>query len=393
MGSQGTSGTDCRVIDFNFMFSRKCDGCVAGENSSAGCRHHETDTDEELLQFATDDERNVLRNYGGQQPAQFWTPHPTQRRRMLYGMNSGWNEGRLSLRREHSLPGGAAAGAAADQRHYDVPRATGRFAREQFLNPSSSSGRAKSDHSPNMNAGRSSQNNWTGNSDPFRNWELNVENNTFKPANNRVQDVRRITDGTYRRKEVRDATRVPGQPSSLATDAVGVTAAQAGPSGLGKFKFSSQGSEATTEEDEEANEEQQEIVVEVNGETGEEVVLKRSSECEDGSGSSLGISTDFGSSSTTVADCSSAVVVGGDDKELEAVASFPSDRVDTGIKESIVVAMRQEQPEAELQERESGDVSNGEGVKEEDGIVGAGGVRENVESASGDEVGKRRDDE
>lgn len=201
-------GSDCRVIDFNFMFSRKCDGCSEGDN----CRHVDTngENDEELLQSfaAANDGRQVFRNYG--QPAQFWTPHPTHR--TLNGQN-GWNDGRWSLRREQS----------ADQRHYDVPRATmGRFGR----------GRSKPD-SPNLYGQRN------GSPDPFRNWELNVEHNTFKPANNRVQDVRRITDGTYRRKEMkepRDASRI-GQPSSLATSSLQQQQQPVPVPVLGKFKF------------------------------------------------------------------------------------------------------------------------------------------------------------
>lgn len=212
-------GSDCRVIDFNFMFSRKCDCCSEGDN----CGHAVTngDNDEELLQTfaAANDGRHVFRNYG--QPAQFWTPHPTHR--TLSGQN-GWNDGRWSLRREQS----------ADQRHYDVPRATmGRFGR----------GRSKP-ASPNLHA----QRHFNGSPDPFRNWELNVENNTFKPANNRVQDVRRITDGTYRRKEMkepRDASRI-GQPSSLAT----TSSLQQQPMPvLGKFKFMSSSTVEVKEEE------------------------------------------------------------------------------------------------------------------------------------------------
>lgn len=213
-------GTDCRVIDFNFMFSRKCDGC--GENcghggiapSGAGSTVANLgDTDEELLrQFAADDERNVLRSYSGNNghPAQFWTPHPTHR--TLYGAN-GWNDGRLSLR---GAGGMGVHDQWPDQRHYDVPRATGRFARDQFLRETgnrrcagSGGGRwgRERPESPNMSRVRGRGgvgDGWSRRGeDPFRNWELNVENNTFKPANNRVQDVRRITDGTYRRKDVR----------------------------------------------------------------------------------------------------------------------------------------------------------------------------------------------
>lgn len=33
--------------------------------------------------------------------------------------------------------------------------------------------------------------------DPFRNWELNTENNSFRPAGGVTRDIRRITDGTY----------------------------------------------------------------------------------------------------------------------------------------------------------------------------------------------------
>lgn len=34
-------------------------------------------------------------------------------------------------------------------------------------------------------------------SDPFRNWELNTENNSFRPAGSVLRGIRRITDGTY----------------------------------------------------------------------------------------------------------------------------------------------------------------------------------------------------
>lgn len=257
-------GSDCRVMDFNFMFSRKCEGC--GDN----CRHSHSDNDEELLQFATDDDRNVLRNYGGQ-PAQFWTPHPTHR--TLYGVNH-WNEGRLSLRREHSLQHGGYY-EQANRGHYDVPRATGRFARDQFL------GRSQRPDSPNMGQQHPQQSqpqqqqrigHWTAGGDPFRNWELNVEHNTFKPANNRVQDVRRITDGTYRKRERERETRAPGQPSSLAA--------------IGKFKFHSQ----PTEEEEGVG--GGKCGVAAASAVAVEEPVKRSSESEDScSGSSVTVSS------------------------------------------------------------------------------------------------------
>lgn len=336
-------GSDCRVVDFNFMFSRKCEGC--GEN----CRHTVgPENDEELLQFATDDERNVLRSYGPQ-PAQFWTPHPTHR--TLYGVN-GWNDGRLSLRREQSLPGGGGRGEVGhDQRHYDVPRATGRFAREQFLQ----SNRNLKPESPNVNAQRMNGGNW-GNvgvaADPFRNWELNTENNTFKPANNRVQDVRRITDGTYRKKEMkepRDASRV-GQPSQLAATSSGQTLAQGGwLSGFGKFKFVSQGSETEADKRE--------------GAEGE-----KSSESED---SSSGGTVSSCSPSTSESKAEDAVedqedgAVGGDQGEKEIVGDI-EERTENPVE---VIS----DDKSEIEEVEVGKEAEGTAEKDDQEGISSGG--------------------
>lgn len=173
---------DCKIIDFNFMFSRNCEKC--GDNPN-----HQ----QELVRFNGElyDNPDAIRNYVR---PQFASPNPQNR---IFSRSSDYHS---LLRREASLP-------VPDMlRNYDIPRLN-QSPRDQFL-------RARSE-SPRL-AGRSATMN---NNDPFRNWELNSECNSFKPANNRVQDVRRITDGTYRAKDLKEQklTTRPPTSSSLAT--------------------------------------------------------------------------------------------------------------------------------------------------------------------------------
>lgn len=315
-------GSDCRVIDFNFMFSRKCDGC--GDD----CRHE--GCDEELLRLAGEaggvggatttapsdaEDRSTFRNYIH---PQFLTPHPTHR--PFYGDGPGihsWHDdGHLSLRREHSLPGGG----CGDQRHYDVPRPNyGRFAREQFLS------RARLE-SPNLNGRPTNWSRMAAPGDPFRNWELNVENNTFKPANNRVQDVRRITDGTYRKKEMKEVNSARGPSALAATEANSPVVV----GNFGKFQFLSQTSEA---EDRDtmaaagpANRGAGSAGESSGGgvESDREESLKRSSESEDGSVcSSMG-----GESSVESRERAAVVVAGEGSNSGEDAAAAPASNND-----------------------------------------------------------------
>ncbi|GAB0093433.1 Ring canal kelch protein [Sergentomyia squamirostris] len=174
-------GPDCKIIDFNFMFSRNCEGCGDTENQQQGLVRFNGQA-EMRPRLEVDSQRRLMCNN-----------HSLARLRECEYGNSGrrdnwWSESPPRLGT------------------YDVPR----LHRQQppFM-------RTRSE-SPNFNQ--------SANIDPFRNWELNTENNSFRPANGRVREVKRITDGTFRVKDVKEpAVQAERSASPIPSTSRGIT--------------------------------------------------------------------------------------------------------------------------------------------------------------------------
>lgn len=155
-------GPDYNILDFNFMFSRNCGGCSTN---------------------AVNPEQGVVR-FNGHAEMRPRTD-PSLARRAFNGVSGRPMRIHHSLNRlrEYDHPAIRRDGSLDDRRRegvYDRPRPQ----RDEYLERSL---RARSEGSHDNSTY----------SDPFRNWELNTENNSFRPAANVVRGIRRITDGTY----------------------------------------------------------------------------------------------------------------------------------------------------------------------------------------------------
>lgn len=154
-------GPDYNILDFNFMFSRNCGGC---SNNTVN------------------QEQGVVRFNGHAEMRPRTDPSIATRRAFSNGVSGRPMRINHSLNRlrEYDHPAIRRDGSL-DDRHglYDRPRH-----REEFLERSM---RARSEGAHDSSSY----------SDPFRNWELNTENNSFRPAASAARGIRRITDGTY----------------------------------------------------------------------------------------------------------------------------------------------------------------------------------------------------
>lgn len=162
-------GPDYKIIDFNFMFSRNCEGCGDAGSHQQG-----------LVRFNGQAEMRPRAETEGQRPGRIVCNNQSVAR---------VRECEYGSRRDNWWPESPKLGT------YDVPRAHRQqspFLRARSESPSIA-------QRPNM-------------ADPFRNWELNTENNSFRPANGRVRDVKRITDGTFRVKDYKESQVAAQQP-------------------------------------------------------------------------------------------------------------------------------------------------------------------------------------
>lgn len=152
------NGPDCNVLDFNFMFSRNCDGCENEYNDSNGDAG------------AAAAYANGYRDFG---PENYYystlsSSSPSPRPRCYHNSLMRFNDSQL--RRAYASNGRRWPNY---QRTNEMDYNSMRYdANELPYNY------CASPPPPPEN--------------PFRQWELNSENNSFRPAN-----VRRITDGTY----------------------------------------------------------------------------------------------------------------------------------------------------------------------------------------------------
>lgn len=139
------NGSDCNVLDFNFMFSRNCDGC----------RDDGSERGENLESNGASLYANYYRDFG--QDNYYSISRP-----MLYNNNLM----RFNETNPHRM---SRSNRQANYRS----------------NQGNNSGYGMNDLPYNFRAHPQPEN-------PFRRWELNSENNSFRPAS-----VRRITDGTF----------------------------------------------------------------------------------------------------------------------------------------------------------------------------------------------------
>uniref|UniRef100_A0A182YDW0 Uncharacterized protein n=1 Tax=Anopheles stephensi TaxID=30069 RepID=A0A182YDW0_ANOST len=187
----GQTPPDYKFIDFNFMFSRNCDGC-----SSAGGSHgQQQQQPQELVRYGTIDQADYI------PPAREYPTMTGSYPRVLR------NTPQLARLREHEYE---------NVPLNDPPPGRGLRGIASPLQV----GRARSE-SPSRPPG----------SDPLRTWAFNFENNTFRPARSpalatssglainreKPREVRRITDGTFGARDLAQPdTEKPG-PSGLAS--------------------------------------------------------------------------------------------------------------------------------------------------------------------------------
>lgn len=143
-------GPDYNILDFNFMFSRNCGGCSNTINQEQG-----------VVRFNGHAEMRPRTD-------------PCIARRAFSGVSGRPMRINHSINRlrEYDHPAIRRDGSLDDRRRDGIY--------ERSL-------RARSE-GPQDNSTYS---------DPFRNWELNTENNSFRPAASGIRGIRRITDGTY----------------------------------------------------------------------------------------------------------------------------------------------------------------------------------------------------
>ncbi len=145
-------GSDYKLIDFNFMFSRNCS--TSGVSASDG-----------VVQFNGQAEMVESGAYQPQAPREYPTMNNGHYPRVIRNVTP-----QLSRLRESE---------AENAQHAKDPNF-----------------RARSE-SPSFNGPRQSRQQ----EDPFRNWSFNFENNSFRPANGAVK---RITDGTLAPKDYQE---------------------------------------------------------------------------------------------------------------------------------------------------------------------------------------------
>ncbi|XP_053663348.1 ring canal kelch homolog [Anopheles marshallii] len=190
----GQTPPDYKFIDFNFMFSRNCDGCA-----SAGGSHGQQQQQQELVRYGTIDQADYI------PPAREYPTMTGSYPRVLR------NTPQLARLREHE--------------YENVP----------LNDPPTRGTRGISALQPAR--ARSESPSRSGADPLLRTWAFNFENNTFRPARSpalttgsssftinrdKPRAVRRITDGTFGVRDIQQTdTEKPG-PSGLAGKFVGM---------------------------------------------------------------------------------------------------------------------------------------------------------------------------
>lgn len=167
-------GPDCSVVDFNFMFSRNCEGCTDIDPRANIMRFNSGQLDGRAEYRSAPPQRRYIPMEGSLRPLQASTWSRVRDGERSY------------MRRDGSLDERMRAGRA----NYENLRSL------------------SNDHAEVRNGFANPPNRTDYSVDPFRNWELNSENNSFRPA------VRRITDGTFPSRQIPDVRIEVSQPST-----------------------------------------------------------------------------------------------------------------------------------------------------------------------------------
>lgn len=161
---------DYNVLDFNFMFSRNCGGC--------GDLH--TTRQQSLVRFDGHAEMSARVENDMARRAFVAANHSTTASGSSASLrpmrlNPSWSRLRECEHGSLSRP---------------QPRASSPYDRyrDDYYDQRSAAAAA---------AARKHAESTRREADPFRNWELNTENNSFRPAGSAPQSIRRITDGTF----------------------------------------------------------------------------------------------------------------------------------------------------------------------------------------------------
>lgn len=177
-------GPDYNILDFNFMFSRNCDGCYDSIDRQQGVVRFNGHAEmRPRTEPPTRAYSNVMSAAGPctGSGAIGGSMRPMRMNHSLNRLREYDRNGGSLLSRDNSL----------DERS--------RFARDGNVIGTHDRNRfrdAMFDRS--MRIRTESEGRSSSLSDPFRNWELNTENNSFRPAGSGMtRDIRRITDGTY----------------------------------------------------------------------------------------------------------------------------------------------------------------------------------------------------
>lgn len=198
------NGPDCNVVGFNFMFSRTCDGCNNGNGDVVD------EVQQPLFKYNQDDDAHrdyISRRYVPQHVDD--VSATTNRPMRLINCLSRFREDRRYVQRDGSLPNervryarAAANGGVGIPMHNTLPKEY-HHARDYVHE---NAGRTRQMHENRFERSPTS--------DPFRRWELNSENNSFRPA------VRRITDGTFpnRSNQVHEKCTSPEATNQRASD-------------------------------------------------------------------------------------------------------------------------------------------------------------------------------
>lgn len=178
------NGPDCNVVGFNFMFSRNCDGCNSANGDIVD------GVQQPLFEYNHDEyvrrrDEDARRRYASLHVDEASVTPNHNRPMRLINCLTRFREDRRYVQRDGSLPNDRVRcarmvnhGMGAPM-HNTLPREF--HAQHEYVHENAGQMRRKRDNRPERHP----------TSDPFRRWELNSENNSFRPA------VRRITDGTF----------------------------------------------------------------------------------------------------------------------------------------------------------------------------------------------------
>lgn len=186
-------GPDYNVLDFNFMFSRNCNGC-GNESMSSSTRHQQPirRSAEMPLDYNYRDNGNYMNSDALRiLRANQSLPHPREVERCYRRDGSLDDRPRYPRSAPINDRFRSFGNSAADNDH--AREIFERNLRRRYEGPQNQQNQHNCSWAMPHGRAMAPNESVTG-GDPFRHWELNSEYNTFRPA---PVNVRRITDGTF----------------------------------------------------------------------------------------------------------------------------------------------------------------------------------------------------